>query len=231
MRPDPVSRIAHFLRKSQTFGPRNLRRNDLSPAVPSDQLAPVGPLSPCELLKAVSQRRRGFAYGVRQGSARIRGMITEPIKQEMLRDLRQVIGMYAQDLAAMSPELLQTRPGKALRAPIDFTYEVAVVNRRMAARLRGENPGPSDQSLAMAPERYDVHAFVLGEFHAAGAELLAAAEALPAERWHETPVGLSAKDGSMIGLVTFAAVHMTYHDGQLNLIQSIVGDQQIHWGG
>ncbi|MBX3097752.1 MAG: hypothetical protein KF812_12920, partial [Fimbriimonadaceae bacterium] len=46
---------------------------------------------------------------------------------------------YVKDIAAMSHDLLDK--GNNGRAPYDYTHEVAVVNRRVASRLRREEPG------------------------------------------------------------------------------------------
>lgn len=155
-------------------------------------------------------------------------MPTEALKQELIRDLRQVIGMFESDLAALTPEQRATPPGQAQRSPLDFVHEIAIVNGRLAARMRGEDPGPFPQGWVTVPEGM-AEAAVIEGFRAACAELVAAAEALPAERWGDTPPGLKAEDGSYVGIVTFAALHMGYHDGQMNLIQSMAGDQAVHW--
>lgn len=159
-------------------------------------------------------------------------MVPESLKQELIRDLKQLLGMYKSDLDAMSPETLTTRPHGAHRSPLDYTYEVALVNHRIAARLRGEHPGPMpDGPWVMAPTGDDAVATVLEEFKASGLAVVAAAEALPAERYHEVPHGLKPEDGSNVGLITFVCIHLAYHDGQLNLTQSMNGDQEVHWLG
>ena len=55
---------------------------------------------------------------------------------------------YAKDLRAL-PEVELTHD-RGARLPIDITYEVVMVNRRLASRLRGQEPDPSTKENGRA---------------------------------------------------------------------------------
>jgi hypothetical protein len=138
---------------------------------------------------------------------------------------------YLDDLQAMSGEQLgQTLGGKA-RTAYDFTYEVAHVNRRIAKRMRGEDPGPANMdSWLTAPLEFKSRAEAIRQIRESSNEILSAFDAIP-EGELERAIPLAKGQTSPLDLATLAAVHMSYHDAQLNFIQAALGDDEVHWMG
>lgn len=156
--------------------------------------------------------------------------MSTPTVKELLRDsLLQSKKMYLEDLEAMAHEDLGRSPGGKARTPYDFTYETSVLNRRVAMRLRGEDPGPPPwEGWAKAPSDFQSKETALQAIEGSADEVLAGLEAMPEARLGETitlPQGVT----SPLEMVRLVANHMHYHDAQLNYHQAICGDEAMHW--
>lgn len=156
--------------------------------------------------------------------------MSTPTVKELVRDsLLQSKRMYLQDLEAMGHDELAKSPGGNARTPYDFTYETAVVNRRIAARLRSEDPGPAPwDGWAVAPAEFQNKETALKELADSADEVVAGWDNTAEERIAET-ITLASGDTSALDMAKLAAYHMGYHDAQLNYHQAICGDDAVHW--
>lgn len=153
------------------------------------------------------------------------------MKAKALKRIDTAAKDFLQDVAAMSQEQLDHKLG-GTRPAIDYVYEVAFVNRRFAARVRGEDPGPwpFKGSWAVAPEEFQAKDAALAEFDSSVQEFRSAIESRSDEA---LLAEIDLPDGSKsspLDFVDFFVWHLAYHDGQLNLVQAFFGDQEIHWG-
>ncbi|MEA2552517.1 MAG: hypothetical protein QOJ65_693 [Fimbriimonadaceae bacterium] len=136
---------------------------------------------------------------------------------------------YTKDLDAMTHEQLAATPGGSARSAYDFTYETAFVNRRIAKRLRGETPEPHDsEAWIMAPEEFKAKDVAKQELDASLQEVLEAWDRLDAKDL-QTAIKLPSSETNALNLAHMAAHHTAYHDAQLNYLQSIHGDDKVHW--
>jgi uncharacterized damage-inducible protein DinB len=154
-----------------------------------------------------------------------------PDIKSVLRTLADdVKKMFEQDLSALSDEAVTHGFAGDARAAVDFSYEVAVVNRRFATVIRGETPGPWPfEGWAVAPEGFRTAESAKAEVSASIDALVAAVDALPDE---ELTKEITRPDGSTanpLAMFTFCLIHTSYHDGQLNYLQSLRGDTEVHW--
>ncbi len=152
------------------------------------------------------------------------------IKGHIAERISNAGSCYAGDLQAMSEELLGRSPGGVARTPYDFTYEVIFVNRRLATRIKGEDPGPANvNGWIVAPEEYKNKERILSDFNESVQQVLSAWNGL-AEDQLEREIPLPQGDPtSPIKLASLCASHITYHDAQLNYIQAMQGDGEMHW--
>jgi len=134
---------------------------------------------------------------------------------------------YLDDLAALTEEQLAFRQGKS-RSAYDFTYEVALVNRAMARRIAGEEAALEFDGWVVAPPEMCAKEPCARELRESCEAVIAAVEARGRDgalAELTTPRGPS----SPYEVASFLALHTMYHDAQLNYIQSLQGDDEMHW--
>jgi hypothetical protein len=151
-------------------------------------------------------------------------------KAHFTKQIREAADGYVKDLEAMSEEALGKSPGGSARSPYDVTYEVAAVHRRIVARLKGEDPGawPFTEGWAVAPPEFRTKSAAVNELRETADAVLAAIEATPEDEM-EREIVLPNGKSSPLDLANLALIHLVYHDAQLNYLQSMAGDTELHW--
>jgi DinB superfamily len=151
------------------------------------------------------------------------------VKEKLSEQITSAATRYVQDLMAIPHEQLGTSPMGQARAAYDFTYECVFVNKRIAARMRGDDPGPWPfEGWVTAPPEFKNQAMAASELTASTQLIVDAFNAIDESELHrqiETPGGHTTP----IEMALMAALHLSHHDGQLNYIQSLHGDGQMHW--
>ena len=137
---------------------------------------------------------------------------------------------YVSDLKALTHDQLNTSPGGGARTAYDFTLEIVQVNERIAKRLRGEVPPPPGEGWTVAPAEFQNKGVAIDAVTASGDAVVAAWDALPPGEMDKEIVLSSGAKMTPMDLMYLASVHLRYHGAQLNYIQSMVGDTEIHWG-
>jgi len=147
-----------------------------------------------------------------------------------LKAMESAASFYSKDLEALPEEQILNSAGGSARKPVDFTYEVGLINRQVAARLRGDEPpaSPEGDDWWVAPEELRSKAAIAAYIAEGCQEIIAAACALPAEEIGKM-IGSPGRERPAYALVQFASMHTMYHDAQLNFIQSLSGDSKMHW--
>lgn len=151
--------------------------------------------------------------------------MSESVLPLVVTKLREYESMYVQDLRAMSEEDLAHAP-EGTRSALDVTHEVALVNHRLAKRLRSEDPGPwpGTNGFLRAPENERTGDAAVRSLQDSVDALVAAFGDDPMRT-----VNLPSGPVPVLDLALDALAHMAYHDGQLNYIQSLRGDTAVHW--
>jgi hypothetical protein len=136
---------------------------------------------------------------------------------------------YVKDLESLTTDHLTASLGGAARKGADFSYEVAIVNQRVAARLRGDDPGPWPfEAWATVPEEHASQEALIDLVSKSVSEVTEALASLSDEELI-APVMIGENETSRYKLASVVLIHLSYHDGQLNYIQSLNGDAEIHW--
>jgi hypothetical protein len=141
-------------------------------------------------------------------------------------NIEEVHQCYLDDLGALNDDDLAASPGGSARSPLDFTYEVALVNQRVAARLRGEDVGPwpfSDSEWAKAPAEFRSRDSLVEYLSGSVDTVLSALGDANRE------VVLPSGSKSAFEVAMMVVLHMEYHMAQLNYLQSMKGDAKVHW--
>lgn len=157
-------------------------------------------------------------------------MACQAFKDHLLRNVEAAGGDYVKDLEALSEEQLGTSFGGVSRTAFDFTYEVHVINQRIAKRLRGQDPGPYPfEGWVMAPPEFKKKEQAVAETRGSFADVAEAFRAVPLENLEAKIPLANGTETTAIDLVHMAAYHAGYHDAQLNFIQAMSGDGEVHW--
>jgi uncharacterized damage-inducible protein DinB len=135
------------------------------------------------------------------------------------------------DLAHLSAEQLTASPMGAARNPLHFTAECIGFNRLVANAFVGK------PSAMPSQEERDAFFASIDTLEKAQAGLKRSADTLGAAIDQADEAKLTAEGTAPWGepmplymLVYMAADHMSYHDGQVNYIQTLYGDAEVHWG-
>ena len=133
------------------------------------------------------------------------------------------------DINAIAADKRSECPGGSARSPLYIVAECASVNGLIAKMLRGEQvERPSSEQAEAFMKTFDTTDKALAFLHQETESLLSAIDAMDESTLGDTvqtPLG----ERTLFGLASIAGIHMGYHDGQLNYIQTLYGDSEMHW--
>ena len=148
--------------------------------------------------------------------------------QWAVKAFESAVELFVKDIEALEESQLEGCNGSA-RKPIDFAYEVGILNQHIARRVLSEPSSLPNEGWIVAPPEFRSKAAVTALLRESAETLLAATRTLGEDGGDRT-VPTSEGETPVFDLVYFAAMHTMYHDGQLNYVQAIAGDLAVHWG-
>lgn len=146
--------------------------------------------------------------------------------------LNALTGMTSADIKAMPTEKWGTSFGGCTRSAQDVVAETANLLNWTAEAMRGnvvatmEDAYPAATKEACATQQGAVATLAAASKNFAEALASASDETLQAE---VTPPWQMPAPLFMIAQI--AVSHVWYHDGQLNFMQCLLGDEKVHWMG
>jgi uncharacterized damage-inducible protein DinB len=151
------------------------------------------------------------------------------IKAATVNGLKSACSIFLQDLEALPEEAFCATFGKATRTVADIVYEVNLVNDHIGMVIRGEEPFEwPDGMWIKAPEDFKTKETVVNAFKLSSEKIIATAESFSDEDLEGT-VETEHGPRTRFERCRFMGVHLWYHSGQLNFIQTILGDTEWHW--
>jgi hypothetical protein len=149
------------------------------------------------------------------------------IKKFLQDQIELGLARFANDLRALPVAARAASPGGLARTPNDLAFEVASGNREFSRRMRGEVAGPvGPGDLPPTPAEFADVDYAVSELEAATEEFLILWDSVPDNKTEEPIAGTKS---TPLGLATIVNRHIHYHDAQLNYIQTLLGDREIHW--
>jgi hypothetical protein len=142
--------------------------------------------------------------------------------------LKSACKKFLQDLQALPEDAFAKSLGGVARTVADIVYEVNLVNDHVGMVVRGEEPFVWPEGLVKAPADFQTKQAVIEGFERSSHRIIATVDAL-------TPEGIEATIDTEDGETTrferfrFITLHLWYHSGQLNFIQTLLGDADWHW--
>jgi uncharacterized damage-inducible protein DinB len=146
-----------------------------------------------------------------------------------LKGLQSAVRLFGLDLEALPEEAFTRKFGEKTRTVADIVYEINLVNDHIGMVMRGEEPfaWPEGDWIA-APADWHSKEQIISEYQTSTERILQTVEGFSAEDM-EAPLTTENGETTRFERCRFMTVHLFYHSGQLNFIQTLLGDDQMHW--
>ncbi len=133
------------------------------------------------------------------------------------------------NLLALAEDKRNTCPGGCAHTPIFMVAECGAVNGMVARLLNKEVfERPSSEQRQAYLTSFDTTEKALALLEENTAKLTAAIDGLDESTLGDT-VQTMIGERTMFGLAEIPMWHMSYHDGQLNYLQTLHDDGEMHW--
>lgn len=150
-------------------------------------------------------------------------------KDSVVARLEWAFSSFSQDLAALPEDAFDKSFGGKTRTVADIVYEVNLVNNHIGMTIRGEKLFDwPEGGWIVAPEGEKVKDRVLARFEEVRAGIMRTAESF-SESDLEKKITTEHGETNILERLFFIAWHVGYHSGQLNYIQTLLGDDGWHW--
>lgn len=152
-------------------------------------------------------------------------MDPKPIAEKALKSACRV---FLNDLQSLPEEAFMKHFGGKARTVADIVFEVNMVNDDLDRVIKGGKPIDWPEGWLKAPAECQTKDLVIRSFEESSARLIATAETLTSEEM-EKPLQTEHGETNAFERFRFAALHLWYHSGQLNFMQTLLGDDVWHW--
>jgi hypothetical protein len=143
--------------------------------------------------------------------------------------LKNACVLFLKDLRALPEDAFDKSFGPKVRTLADIVYEVNLVNDHVGMVIRGEEPFVwPDGGWIKAPEGFGGKQAVIDAFTKSSDKAVATAEGFSPD---EMDGKIQTEDGETTRAerCRFMTLHLWYHLGQLNFVQTLLGDDEWHW--
>lgn len=142
--------------------------------------------------------------------------------------LKNAFWRFRVDLLAIPEEALFRSFGGVSRSVADLVFETGQVNKHICQGVRNEVQFEWVDGWLKAPDSWKTKQDVVDAFSESCDQTIKTFEELSLEEL-EAPYEDEGKVTTRIERCRFITFHMDYHSGQLNFIQSLLGDDKFHW--
>ncbi|HZO90085.1 MAG TPA: DinB family protein [Chthonomonadaceae bacterium] len=151
-------------------------------------------------------------------------------KQHLREMIQSARHRLVNDLKAIPAEKQNERPGGCARSALHIVAECATLNGTIATFLRtGTMNRLSREEREAHLRSFDTEETALAYLEQETQRLLEAVDTLDENTLGDVSTEPLGRPMSRFALAGLPAGHMMYHDGQLNYIQTLHGDDKIHW--
>lgn len=151
------------------------------------------------------------------------------VKATAVKGFRGARDIFLKDLQALPEEAFFKSFGEACRTVADIVYEVNLVNEHVTLAIREEEQFPwPDEQWIKAPPGLDSKDAIIASFVNSTENVLATLDGY-SEAEYETPIREEDGETTRFERCRFMTLHLWYHSGQLNFIQTLMGDSEWHW--
>lgn len=145
------------------------------------------------------------------------------VKATALGGLKSAFRVFLQDLEALPEDAFNKSLGGKARTIADIVYEVNLLNDHIRLTVRGEPLFDWPEGWILAPEQARTKEAALRSFQSSSERILATIEDMTDEDL-EAPLQTDNGETTRLERCRFMTLHVWYHSGQLNYIQTLLGD-------
>ena len=149
-------------------------------------------------------------------------------KTIVVKGLTSAFRLMRIDLHALPEDVFDKCLGGKARTVADLVYEVNILNDHVGMVVRGEKPFDWPDGWVRAPENLRSKEAVIADFERMAKSALDTAESFTSEQLEE-PFQTEDGETTRFERFRFMTLHTWYHSGQLNFIQTLLGDDDFHW--
>lgn len=147
----------------------------------------------------------------------------------ILQIVQQTTYFLTRDIQATPLEVAKSKTGECGRSTFDLVAEMATFNSAVAAALNGT---PKDMRAEFAKTAELAASFqtvedAVNALQASVAEATAAIQATA--DWDTVIMAPWGMESTKANIASWVALHNAYHDGQINYVQVLNGDEAMHW--
>lgn len=143
--------------------------------------------------------------------------------------LKSAFSIFLQDLNAIPQEAFTKSFGGTSRTVADIVFEMNMVNDHVGMVIREEKPfdWPEDGWIT-APKDFNAKEAIIQSFKSSSDKFVAMIEGFSEEQMDEA-ITTESGETNRAERCRFVALHTWYHSGQLNFMQTLLGDTKWHW--
>ena len=149
-------------------------------------------------------------------------------KEKTLSTVTRVFRFFQQDLENLPADVFDKSLGGKARTVADIAYEVRLTNERLCHDLQGQPSSEQPNAWAIAPEEARTKEATIQSFQTSCEQVIQLIERMSPEELEEVVPGVLG-EASRADHCRSMTVHLWYHSGQLNFIQALLGDSDMHW--
>jgi hypothetical protein len=150
----------------------------------------------------------------------------------LLQWLQGLVGMYSADVNAIPEEKWTVGFGGCTRPGNELTADTIALLAWSTQAIKGETPsGDYQEAMTQLKQKCGTREGAVAELKSASEEFASALGSASEEtlsKTIQTPWGM---ESPVFSIAQVAVSHIWYHDGQLNYIQCLLGDDKVHWMG
>ena len=150
-------------------------------------------------------------------------------KHLAVEGLKSACRMMRQDLDAFPEEAFDLKFGPKTRTVADLVYEITLVNDHIGMVMREEKSFDwPEGGWITAPEGLRSKAEAIRAFARSSERTCETVESFTMEEF-VSPLQTEEGETTRFERCRFMTLHLWYHSGQFNYIQTLLGDDTWHW--
>ncbi len=152
------------------------------------------------------------------------------VGETIIGGIHETAYLYLRDFDATADDVLSAKFNDRGRSPINVTVEVTGFNYLVAKMLKGEKAEmPNAQEREEFAAKLNTREAAKAAFEDSVKVVTEAAATLTDAEWAEKLMAPWGREISKAHMANWLSFHAMYHDGQINYVQTLHGDEEMHW--